>query len=83
MRYFSDARTEARRLLAEQGPRAILSLSDQLAAAMRSGDLTGADRIERIMVEAEREVDGEPVPRRRLFRWRRTAAAVTVPCPAS
>jgi len=71
----ADARTEARRLLNEHGPAALLQLSDAMSAAIRQGDHRAADRIERILVQAEQEVDGTPLPSNRLAFWRSPVAA--------
>jgi len=71
----ADARTEARRLLDEHGPAALLQLSDAMSDAIRKGNHKAADRIERILVQAEQEVDGTPPPSNRLAFWRSAAAA--------
>ena len=83
MRELADARSEARRLLSEQGERALLHLSDAMADAMRSGNNDAADRFERILVHAEHELDGKPIPRSRLALWRGAASAMTSAWPNS
>ncbi|MCC2976572.1 hypothetical protein LK533_07775 [Sphingomonas sp. PL-96] len=74
----ADARSEARRLLEAHGPAALLGLSDAMSAAVRAGDHKAAERFEKILLQAERELDGNPIPPQRLARWRRTTA-MTVP----
>lgn len=58
----ADARSEARRLLEAHGPAALLGLSDAMSAAVRAGDHKAAERFEKILVQAEHELDGTLIP---------------------